>query len=264
MRAVERLAKAGNAFYLFGKVWKSGGIRWMGLLACWLLSALWGTAGKRGLHLFTLHQYVVQLNELRVSLGLPPLKVNLELCEAAQTQANEILIMQACSHVDRQGRRADARALQAGYRFMMLAENLAAGQPSWERAIEGWLNSPPHRMAMLAPDYREVGVGSAWTNTGRYTTAWAQVLGTRRGVYPLIINLDAPWTENPSVRLYVHGARRATAMRLSNDGRNWSEWRTPQEWVDWELPHEPGEHTVYVQLIIRGRVYETSDSILLR
>lgn len=92
MRAVERLAKAGNAFYLFGKVWKSGGVRGMGLLACWLLSALWGTAGERGLHLFTLHQYVVQLNELRVSLGLPPLKLNLELCEAAQTQANEILI----------------------------------------------------------------------------------------------------------------------------------------------------------------------------
>ena len=75
MRAVERLAKAGSAFYLFGKVWKSGGVRGMGLLACWLLSALWGTAGERGLHLFTLHQYVVQLNELRVSLGLPPLNV---------------------------------------------------------------------------------------------------------------------------------------------------------------------------------------------
>lgn len=244
---------------------KGIGRRTVALLAGWLLCVLVGMAlGERSLHLFTLHEYVVQLNQLRVSFGLPPLKLNWALCEAAQAQANEILIVQECSHVDREGRRADRRALEAGYPFSILAENLAAGQPTWERALEGWLNSPSHRMAMLAPHYREIGIGSAWGTGKRFTHAWAQVLGTRRGGYPLIIELDALWTDSPKVRLYVHGTQYANAMRFSNDGEQWTDWMPPKEWVDWELPNEPGEHTVYVQLRIRGRVYESSDSILLR
>lgn len=235
------------------------------VLVAWLLCVLAGIAvGERGVHMLVLHAHVVQLNELRVSYGLPPLKLNPTLCEAAQKQADEILVMQECSHVDRQGRRADARAHEAGYSFWRLAENLAAGQPTWERAIEDWLESPSHRKAMLAPEYREVGIGSAWTERGRYTHAWVQVLGLQREVYPLIINLDAIWTDSPKVRLYVHGARRASAMRFSNDGEDWTDWMSPQEWVDWKLPTEPGEHTVYVQLLIDGRNYESSDNIILR
>ncbi|MCS7065261.1 MAG: hypothetical protein NZL85_03180, partial [Fimbriimonadales bacterium] len=65
------------------------------------------------------------------------------------------------------------------------------------------------------------------------------------------------------VELYVHGAEYAHAMRLSNDGINWSEWRTPATRLKWRLPDEPGTHTVYVQLHIGERIYEASDSIYL-
>lgn len=244
---------------------KNIGKRGAGVLISWWLCTLCAfPIGERGLHALVLHEYAYKLNQVRVLLGLPPLKLNDALCEAAQTQANEVLIMQECSHTDRQGRRVDRRATEVGYSFLRIAENLAAGQPTWERALEDWLNSPPHRTAILAPEYREIGIGSAWINSGRYTHAWAHVLGVRKGVYPLIINLDALWTDSPSVRLYVHGARRASAMRFSNNGEDWTDWMSPQEWVDWQLPDEPGERTVYVQLLIGGRIYESSDNIILR
>ncbi|MFQ3611350.1 MAG: CAP domain-containing protein, partial [Fimbriimonadales bacterium] len=165
---------------------------------------------------------------------------------------------------DRWGRRADARATEAGYYYLRLGENLAAGQPTWQRALNAWLQSPSHRANMLRPDYREVGVGIATMPSSRYHYAWAQVFGTRPGVYPVIINLDAPYTHSPVVQVYLHGATLAQAVRLSNDGVNWSDWRTPQEWLEWHLPNRSGIHTVYVQLRIGSRIYESHDSIELR
>ncbi len=209
------------------------------------------------------HQQVVELNTLRLQYGLPPLKLNEALCEAAQMQAEEILQTDCVSHFDRWGRRADARALQAGYFYTHLAENLAAGQPSWERALQAWQNSLPHRSALFDPHYREVGIGSASLSESRYRYSWAQVFGTRRAVYPVIINLDAFYTAEPTVRVYIHGARHATAMRVSTDGKQWSDWMSPQEWLEWEFPPVPGEHTLWVQLQIRGWIFEASDSIYL-
>ncbi len=211
-----------------------------------------------------LYLRVAELNQVRVAQGRPPVKLNPELSQAAQTQAQEILIMGRCSHLDRWGRRADARALEVGYAFLRLGENLAAGQPSWQRALVAWLQSPSHRANMLRPDYREVGIGIATLPNSRYYSAWAQVFGTRPGVYPVIINLDAPYTTSPNVQLYIHGAQIASAMRLSNDGIDWTEWLPPQEWLEWRLPNRSGEHTVYVQLQIGGRAFESHDTIELR
>ncbi len=207
---------------------------------------------------------VAELNQIRVAQGLPPVKLNPELSRAAETQAHEILQMGRCSHLDRWGRRADARAMEVGYHYFRLGENLAAGQRNWQRALTAWLHSPSHRANMLRPDYREVGVGMAVMPNSRYHYAWAQVFGTRPSVYPVIINLDAPYTDSPLVQIYVHGAGFAERMRLSHDGVNWTDWVAPQEWVEWHLPNQAGLHTVYVQLRIRGRGYESHDSIELR
>ncbi len=210
-----------------------------------------------------LHELVVELNQLRVAQGLPPLKLNYALCESAQMQAEEILQTNCVSHVDRWGRRADARVSQTGYFYTSLAENLAAGQPSWERALICWQNSPAHRAVLFDPDYREVGIGSAYDAESRYRYAWAQLFGTRRTVYPIILNLDALYTTEPTVQVYIHGARRASAMRLSTDGKQWSDWMPPQEWLEWSFPPIAGEHTLWVQLRIEDRIFEASDSIVL-
>jgi hypothetical protein len=167
------------------------------------------------------------------------------------------------AHADQQGRRADYRASQAGYFYHRLGENLAAGQLTWERALHAWLNSPDHRANLLAPDYRELGIGFAGSAT-RYRTVWAQLLGARRAAYPVIINLDAYAADTPEVAVYVHGAREARAMRYRiNDGA-WSAWQSPTEWLECELPHREGFHTITVQIQIGERVFEASDEIYLQ
>jgi hypothetical protein len=248
--------------------------RWRGF--CVALSfGLWRVAfshtlGEWNAHMLRLHEMAVAINQVRVAHGLPPLKLNPDLCRAAQLMSDEILLTGNFGHIDSEGRRADARARMFGYEFEWLGENLAAGQSSAERALQAWLNSLSHRENLLNPAYREMGLGYTQLMGSRYGSCWAQLLGSRVGVYPLVINLDAPFTDTPEVELYVHGAEYARAMRLSNDGIHWSDWRSPATRLRWQLPNEPGWHTVYVQLQIGSgegsdaQVYEASDSIYLR
>ena len=213
--------------------------------------------------LATAHDYAVQVNQLRLQHNLPPLKLNAQLCEAAQAHAEAMAQTGVIAHADQQGRRADYRASAAGYFYHRLGENLAAGQLTWERALHAWLNSPDHRANLLTPDYRELGIGFAGS-ASRYRTVWAQLLGARRTAYPVIINLDAFATDTPEVVVYVHGAREAHAMRYRiNDGA-WSAWQSPTEWLECELPHREGFHTITVQIQIGERVFEASDEIYLQ
>ena len=237
---------------------------WIGWLG-WLCIATHAHAlGEWNAFSMRLHEMAVAINRVRIEYGVPPLKLNLDLCRAAQRMSDEILLTGNFSHIDAEGRRADARALQVSYEFEWLGENLAAGQTTLERALQAWLDSPGHRENLLNPEYREMGLGYTRMAGSRYGVCWAQLLGSRAEVYPVIINLDAPLTDTPEVELYVHGAEYAQAMRLSNDGIHWSEWRVPAARFKWQLPVEPGMHTVYVQLRFGERVYETSDSIYLR
>lgn len=210
-----------------------------------------------------LHAWTVLVNRVRLWYGAPPLKLNVQLCEAAYAYAEELVQHGRLSHVDAQGHRADYRVSAAGYFYWRLGENLAAGQPSWERAVRAWLNSPSHRANLLAHEYRELGIGHSFNDDRRYRTAWTQLLGTRRHVYPVVINLDAYATDTPEVIVYVHGAREAVAMRYRVDEGEWSEWIAPMEWFRCYLPAVEGWHTVSVQLQIGDRIFESSDEIWL-
>jgi hypothetical protein len=213
--------------------------------------------------LATAHDYTVQVNQLRLQHNLPPLKLNAQLCDAAQAYAETLAQTGAIAHTDAHGRRADYRASAAGYFYHRLGENLAAGQLTWERALHAWLNSPDHRANLLTADYRELGIGFAGS-ASRYRTVWAQLLGARRTAYPVIINLDAFATDSPLVSVYVHGAREAQAMRYRINDGDWSAWQSPTEWLKCELPNYEGFHTVTVQLRIGERVFEASDEIYLQ
>ncbi len=213
--------------------------------------------------LATAHDYAVQVNLLRLQHNLPPLKLNTQLCAAAQAHAETLAQTGVITHADEYGRRADYRASEAGYFYHRLGENLAAGQPSWERALQAWLNSPSHRANLLTPEYRELGVGFM-AGAVRYRTVWAQLLGARRAVYPIVINLDAFATDLPAVEVYVHGARAAHSMRYRVNNGDWSAWGAPAEWLVCELPNDEGFHTITVQLQIGERVYEASDEIYLQ
>ena len=63
----------------------------------------------------------------------------------------------------------------------LVGENIAeakdAGHPAQQTRlmIDGWMNSPGHRHAILTPEFKEIGIGTACTNEQDYDTYWCVV-----------------------------------------------------------------------------------------
>ena len=75
----------------------------------------------------------------------------------------------------------------AGYKWSRSAENIAAGQKTPEEVVQSWINSPGHRVNLLDPNLKEIGVGyyflAADTGTTNYNSYWAQEFGTALGSF---------------------------------------------------------------------------------
>jgi Cysteine-rich secretory protein family len=107
-------------------------------------------------------------NVFRAENKLAPVVPNAALKVTAQAYADYLARSGAFSHTA-DGRQPSDRARAAGYRYCMVAENLALNQSSAgfaaldlaTRMVEGWKGSPPHRASMLAPHVTEIGVGIA-------------------------------------------------------------------------------------------------------
>jgi len=108
------------------------------------------------------------LNAERVQYGLQPLNWNWRLWYAAQRMANDMISERFYSHRMPDGRTLLARVSVTGYLpagdNWSLGENLAWGDgvlSSPVATVYGWMTSPKHRANVLAPDYRDVGIGIA-------------------------------------------------------------------------------------------------------
>lgn len=209
-------------------------------------------------------EVVERTNEERASSGLPPLKLNTDLCRAARWMAADMAQNGYIGHKDSEGRRLARRVPAFEYDCpYWLGENIAAGQRTPERVVQAWMASPGHRTNMLHPAYREIGVGHIFNADSRYGHYWAQELGSRSDYFPVVINLEAYSTNNSEVDLFIYGESWAKQMRFSNDGRHWSEWEPFRSRYKWQLLPGSGLRTVYVQLRKGNRLLEAHDEILV-
>jgi uncharacterized protein YkwD len=119
-------------------------------------------------------------NAARQQAGLEPLTLSPQLSAAAQSYT-QVLASGACfDHTCGELPNFADRIGQAGYTgWTALAENIAAGYPSPEAVVAGWLASPGHRANILSPWYTEIGVGVV--SGGRYGAYWTQDFGSRGG-----------------------------------------------------------------------------------
>jgi uncharacterized protein YkwD len=117
-------------------------------------------------------------NVERARAGVPPLVLSIQLSEAAQ-QYSDVLATDACfAHTCGPVPDMVQRDAQAGYTgWTAVGENIAAGYPSPEAVVSGWMASPGHRANILNPDYRELGVGLS--SGGKYGAYWTQEFGAR-------------------------------------------------------------------------------------
>lgn len=116
-------------------------------------------------------QRVLELvNEQRAANGLAPLTLNSELCSNAAVRAAEIVGV--FDHTRPDGSSCFT-AITVPY--MAAGENIAAGYPSPEAVVEGWMNSPGHRANILSNSYTELGVGYYYDAGSPYKYYWVQL-----------------------------------------------------------------------------------------
>jgi uncharacterized protein YkwD len=134
-------------------------------------------------------------NAQRRQAGLGPLSLSSQLSDAAQ-KYSQVLATSGCfehtcgpvpNFVDRIG--------QSGYGgWTSLGENIAAGYPTPEAVVGGWMASPGHRENILSPSYSEVGIGIV-SGSGQLGTYWTEEFGTRSTAAPPV---DSPATDDGS------------------------------------------------------------------
>ena len=122
-------------------------------------------------------ELVQATNVERARAGVPELKPNDRLMQAAQIQADQMARARRLAHVvdDAPQPTAKDRLAAAGYRWSAYAENVASGSPDAARTVKRWMDSPGHRANMLSPKYTDIGTGHAVDARGR--PYYVQVFG---------------------------------------------------------------------------------------
>lgn len=127
------------------------------------------------------------INKERVNSGCGALTINARLSAAAERHAAAMVKKNFFGHKGPDGSTLRSRTNNAGYRGGALAENIAAGWSTPQKAVEQWMNSSGHRRNILTCKYRETGIAMVYDpNDGplpgqsypmRYY--WVQVFGKK-------------------------------------------------------------------------------------
>lgn len=123
-----------------------------------------------------------QLNVERTSRGLNALKVSPTLQAASEWMANDMVgnsTPTSLSHTDSLGRDIRPRFTSFGYTpNSSIRENIAAGQATGREVVQGWMDSPPHRVNNLAADPTVVGIALVVRSGTTFTYYWALAFGS--------------------------------------------------------------------------------------
>lgn len=112
-------------------------------------------------------------NEERSAGGCGPLTNNAMLHAAALGHSVDMAENDYFSHTSLDGSGMVERVEREGYRWLSLAENIAAGHRSPSEVVDGWMNSSGHRDNIMNCTYTEIGVGF-------HNYYWTQNFGTPR------------------------------------------------------------------------------------
>lgn len=116
------------------------------------------------------------VNAARAELGYDPVRQNQKLEEQATQYACEMIQHDFFAHDNPvTGTNLADRADEFGYRYLVIGENLAAGQPTAEKVFLDWMNSPGHRANILDSRFTELGIGIR--RGGSLGTYWVQEFG---------------------------------------------------------------------------------------
>jgi uncharacterized protein YkwD len=93
-------------------------------------------------------QMLAESNRIRNSWGLESKVLDAKLVAAAQRHADDMAARGFLDHTGSDGSSVGRRVMDAGFRFSLLAENIAEGQPNVSTVFVGWVNSSGHNENM--------------------------------------------------------------------------------------------------------------------
>lgn len=102
---------------------------------------------------------IVLTNKERAQNGnLPELKENKTLDATAAIKLQDMFAQQYFEHISPKGVGVKNLADNAGYRYILIGENLALGYDDNATLLAAWMASPGHRANILNSKYTEIGV----------------------------------------------------------------------------------------------------------
>jgi PKD repeat protein len=123
-------------------------------------------------------QLYYYINSARHMFELAPLNPVYELSVAAQRHAEDMAANQFTGHTGSDGTTPPMRLLLYGYPFGYGGEVTAWGLDKAIKAVEFWLNSPPHRRILLNQAISDVGVGYAVDYNSPNVWYWTAEFGS--------------------------------------------------------------------------------------
>ena len=119
-------------------------------------------------------------NDARTRNGLPALRSNTRLMEAARLHAEQMAAYQRGEHTISGAKypTMQSRLDAVGYDYMQAAENVAWNQQTAQQAVTSWMGSSGHRANILDAGLTEIGAAMARSAKGE--PYWIQVFGRPR------------------------------------------------------------------------------------
>lgn len=127
---------------------------------------------------------IVQLTNLKRSQwGLPPLKEDPILEQAASLKARDMIENKYFSHWSPDGKSPWYWLRRVNYDYQWAGENLAIGFLEGKEVVDAWFQSLSHQKNILNKNYQEIGVAVLTDNfQGSPTTIVVQLFGTKKEV----------------------------------------------------------------------------------
>ena len=158
------------------------GLNWRIVLARPLLTARLGDSASEGQKLLaTLNSARAQPRQCgsQAFSAAPPLAWNATLASAAESHTRSMANNNFFDHKDRDGRTPGDRAELAGYDYQQVGENIAAGQDSVRKVVDGWIASPGHCANLMNPQFRELGAAYATDPKSDAAIYWTAMFGAQ-------------------------------------------------------------------------------------
>jgi uncharacterized protein YkwD len=128
----------------------------------------------------TTNRIIELTNQTRTEQGLPALKTNEILNQAAALKAQDMVTNGYFAHTSPDKVTPWHWFSEAGYEYTYAGENLAMNFSEAEEAMTAWMNSPTHRDNIVSKNYADIGVAVAVGKiNGQETTIVVQMFGKR-------------------------------------------------------------------------------------